>query len=139
MPSLHLSLLKGQGRHFLAVFFYGNLTAVVSISLGNGHGVTDATADWRALDNFHIKVRQWQGVSSFFPASGHKKSREPFFKISCSVVPPVGGWYSVEFQITGVYRRLLLPVRKTRKRLCHIVHLSSALFFHCGSTAHVPA
>lgn len=50
-----------------------------------------------------------------------------------------GGWYSVKFQITGVYRRLLLPVRKTRKRLCHIVHLSSALFFHCGSTAHVPA
>ena len=34
----------------------------------------------------------WGGVLP--PHLGQKKSRRPF-QISCSVVPPVGGWYSV--------------------------------------------
>ena len=34
----------------------------------------------------------WGGVLP--PHFGQKKSRRPF-QISCSVVPPVGGWYSV--------------------------------------------
>lgn len=32
--------------------------------------------------------------SSFLPVSGQRKSRKPFL-ISCRVVPPVGGWYSL--------------------------------------------
>ena len=76
--AMRLSLHEKRRDHFRHAFCLFNCLTNTPLTPGGAFiGRYAATSPRLVFAQFIVPYRAWQAVSSFLPASGHKKSREP--------------------------------------------------------------